>query len=485
MSKKLGSGALHLTISKMLMMVLSLVTGMLLSRFRTLEEYGTYSQLMIIINTATAFVMLGLPNSTNFFLARAETSEEKRDFLSVYYTFNTFLCVVLGAVLVIIVPFVEKYFKNDTISNFSYFLAVYPWAHITFSSISNVLVVYGKTIKLILLNLAVSAVSLASVIIIQLLGLTFNDYMIAFLIGNVLIAIVIYIIVYRLEKGIKLKVDISLIKKILAYSIPIGLASLVGTLNIEMDKLMIGRLMDTESLAVYTNAGRELPLTMVATSLTAVLLPQMARQLKNNENEKAIKLWGVAIDLSYIIMAFFVTACIVFAPQVMTLLYSQKYIGGVSVFRIYSLVLLLRVTYFGIILNAVGKTKFIFWSSIISLGINVVLNYLLFVIIGFTGPAWATFFSIGVVGLLQLIVSAKVIGVSFKNIFPWLEILKITLINVAWGIICYLLLRILEIGTSDTHIIISVSIGLFVTLIYILIFKKKIAKLWKKLNSEN
>ena len=107
MEKKLGSSALHLTFSKMLVMVLSLVTGMLLSRFRTLEEYGTYSQLMIIINTATAFIMLGLPNSTNFFLARAETSEEKRDFLSVYYTFNTFLCVVLGAVLVIIVPFVE------------------------------------------------------------------------------------------------------------------------------------------------------------------------------------------------------------------------------------------------------------------------------------------------------------------------------------------------------------------------------------------
>lgn len=483
MEKKLGSSALHLTFSKMLVMVLSLVTGMLLSRFRTLEEYGTYSQLMIIINTATAFIMLGLPNSTNFFLARAETSEEKRDFLSVYYTFNTFLCVVLGAVLVIIVPFVEKYFKNDTISNFAYFLAIYPWAHITFSSISNVLVVYGKTIKLILLNLAVSAVSLASVIIIQLLGLTFNDYMIAFLIGNVLIAIVIYIIVYRLEKGIKLKVDISLIKKILAYSIPIGLASLVGTLNIEMDKLMIGRLMDTESLAVYTNAGRELPLTIVATSLTAVLLPQMARQLKNNENEKAVKLWGVAIDLSYIIMAFFVTACIVFAPQVMTILYSQKYIGGVNVFRVYALVLLLRVTYFGIVLNAVGKTKFIFWSSIISLTLNVGLNYLLFVVIGFTGPAWASLLSILLVNLLQLLYTCKAINISFKNIFPWGKLLKISIINIAWGIICYVIVKVFDIGISNTDILITVAIGAVVSCVYLVIMRRKVFADWKELNS--
>ena len=483
MEKKLGSSALHLTFSKMLVMVLSLVTGMLLSRFRTLEEYGTYSQLMIIINTATAFIMLGLPNSTNFFLARAETSEEKRDFLSVYYTFNTFLCVVLGAVLVIIVPFVEKYFKNDTISNFAYFLAIYPWAHITFSSISNVLVVYGKTIKLILLNLAVSAVSLASVIIIQLLGLTFNDYMIAFLIGNVLVAIWIYIIIYRLEKGISLKVDLTLIKRILVYSIPIGLASLVGTLNIEMDKLMIGRLMDTESLAVYTNAGKELPLTMVATSLTAVLLPQMARQLKNDENENAVKLWGVAIDLSYVIMAFFVTACIVFAPQVMTLLYSQKYIDGVNVFRVYALVLLLRVTYFGIVLNAVGKTKFIFWSSIMSLGLNAVLNYLLFVVIGFTGPAWASLLSILLVNMLQLIYTAKAIKISFKNIFPWKKLLKITLVNAAWGIPCYIALRFTKVGISNMDILISVAVGAVIAVGYAIVMRKKVLADWKELNS--
>ncbi len=482
---KIGNGAAHLTFAKMLTLVLSLISGVLLSHFRTLEEYGTYSQVMIAITTATSFFTLGLPNSTNYFLARAETSNEKKDFLSVYYTLNTILCVILGTVLVVAVPFIEKYFDNSAISNFAYFLAIYPWANVTISSISNVLVVYDKTKLLMLINIATSAVSLFSITIVQLCGLKFSHYMISFLIGSVILAVAVYIIVGRLEKGISLKLDAQLIRKIFKYSIPMGLATLVGTLNVETDKLMIGGLMDTESLAVYTNAGRELPLTMLAASLTAVLLPQLARLLKKNENERAILLWANAIKISYIAMCFFVTACIVFAPQIITLLYSEKYIGGVAVFRIYSLVLLLRITYFGIILNSVGKTKFIFWSSIIALGLNVVLNYGLFVAIGFVGPALATLISILVVNVLQLIVSAKLINIPFKRIFPWGELFKITIINAVWGVACYVVLSVLNIGVSYTHIIISIVIGVVITALYLLVMRKKIIYLWRELNLEN
>lgn len=482
MGKKVGSGALHLTFSKVLTLLLSLITSMLLSRFRTVEEYGTYSQIMIAINTVTAFIMMGLPNSTNFFLARADTAGERKEFLSVYYSLSGLLSIFLGLILVVLVPVIEGYFNNYNINNFAYFLAIYPWAHITVASIGNVLVVYDKTKKLIIVNIAVSFVSLFSVVIIRLLNQTFNSYMKTFLFGNVLLAVSVYIIVSRLENGLRIKFDFKLIKKIFVYSIPMGLASVAGTLNIEMDKLMIGRLMDTESLAIYTNAGKELPLTIVASSLTAVLLPQMARLLKKQENEKAVKLWGNAIQLSYIIICFFVTACIVFAPQIMTLLYSEKYISGVAVFRIYALVLLLRTTYFGIILNAVGKTKLIFWSSIISLGLNVVLNYILFVIFGFSGPAWATFLSIFLVGGLQVIITAKTIGVSFKYIFPWFELLKITFVNLAWAAVVYIGLTIFGLGISNIELLISVGMGAVITVGYALIVKKSIIKLWRELN---
>jgi len=78
----IASNRLKLTTSKLITMMISMITAMLLSRFRTLKEYGTYSQLLLVINLFTTIFMLELPNSVNFFLARAENDEEKQKFLS-------------------------------------------------------------------------------------------------------------------------------------------------------------------------------------------------------------------------------------------------------------------------------------------------------------------------------------------------------------------------------------------------------------------
>ena len=65
-----GKKSLILTITKIITLLVSLIVSMLLSRYATLEEYGTYSQLLIAVNLFTSIFMLGLPNSTNYFLVK-------------------------------------------------------------------------------------------------------------------------------------------------------------------------------------------------------------------------------------------------------------------------------------------------------------------------------------------------------------------------------------------------------------------------------
>ena len=141
----LGGDALRLTLSKVITLCISMACTMLLSRFRTTEEYGTYSQLLLVVNLFTSLFMLGLPNSINYFLSRAENEQERQKFLSVYYTLSTLLSVVMGIVLVLAIPLIEAYFKNPALRGFLYFLAIYPWANVVSSSIENILIVYQKT----------------------------------------------------------------------------------------------------------------------------------------------------------------------------------------------------------------------------------------------------------------------------------------------------------------------------------------------------
>lgn len=479
---RIGKDAVILTIAKIITTCISLLSAMLLSRFRSLEEYGTYSQLLIIINLTTSLLMLGLPNSINYFLARADTPEEREHFLSVYYTLNSLLCILMGIVLVLLLPIFVSFFNNPLIRNFCYILVILPWTKVTISSISNVLVVYGKTGKLMMFNTINAAVALVSIIIVKLFNGSFQNYMIVFLCGEIIMAIWVYAIVWNLEHKLVALLDKQLIKKILKYSIPIGLSGIVGTLMLEADKLIIGNILDTESLAIYSNAAKELPFTMIATSLTAVLVPQVARGIKRNEKLKSIDLWKKTVEISFIFMMFVVMALVVFAPQVMTILYSEKYLAGTGIFRIYAIILLVRVTSFGIVLNATGKTSIIFYNSILALVINVILDYCLYYVFGFTGPALATMLTLFVQAVILLLFSAKVMGMTFRTIFPWLKLMKHLLINVGLGIASWLFVNILKMGTSIKDIVTCIVFGGFITVIYIFIEKKNISILWKELN---
>jgi O-antigen/teichoic acid export membrane protein len=168
----------------------------------------------------------------------------------------------------------------------------------------------------------------------------------------------------------------------------------------------------------------------------------------------------------------------------MNLLYSEKFITGVSVFRVFCLVLLLRFTYFGMILNAVGNTKFIFYSSIFSLFLNFCLNYVFLVSLGFIGPAIATLISQFVINVIQLVYTCKIIKIKFIEILPWKILGFILLINISFGWIFYVIKENIELDVLLGSIFESIILGTIWGGIYLLLFRKTINKSWRVLNTK-
>lgn len=480
----IGIDAIRLTISKIITLLITTITTMLVARFRSVEEYGTYSELLLTVNIVVSVFMLGLPNSINFFLARAETKAERQKYLSVYYTLSTILSIIIGVVLVLSIPVIEAYFHNPAIRGFWYFCVVYPWSSVVEGSVENLLVIYQKTSLLMLYRFVYSIFMLGVAIGVQRLGYGFSIYMVCFVVVNVIFTIWVYLIANYLSGGIVFWIDIKLIKSILAFSVPMGLATVVGTFNTEIDKLLIGYLMSTEEMAIYTNAAKELPLAIIASSITAVLLPELILLVKKDRTSEAVELWGNATVLALIIIAFVVSGVFTYAEEVLTILYSAKYIKGVTVFRIYTLNLILRVTYFGIILNSFGETKKIAACGIASLGLNVVLNPVCYMVFGMVGPAIATFVTIVLVMLLQLSMTATVTNIKFSKLLPWNRIIKIILINISFGSIFYIIKRMLHIDIILGNVCESLALGIIWSLVYFSIMKKQIKCLWQKLKTK-
>lgn len=479
---ELGKDAIRLTTSKMITLIISMAMAMLLSRFRTLEEYGTYSQLLLITNLSSNLLMLGLPNSINFFLSQAETDKEKNTFISVYYVLSTILSFIIGIVLILSSSKIIEYFNNELIGNYLYFLALYPWSKIILSSIENVLIVSKKVNKLFLFRVANSLSLIIIFVIVEFFGLGFSEYIALFIAVETVFSIYVYFISMGIYKNFRLVFDLEIVMKILKFSIPIGLASVVGILNIELDKLIIARFFTVEEVAIYTNAAKELPITIVSTSLTAIIMPELVKLLKSNRIGDALNLWHSSIVVAYSIISLFSFGIFVFAEEVIQLLYSSKYLPGVTVFRIYNLILLIRVTYYGILLNSQGKTKFIFYSSIVSLMMNIIMNYFFYNIFGFIGPAIATFISLIVIAGGQLIMTSKSIDVPIKQIFPWNNLMTLTVINIILASIFAYMNKMITQIASVNSIVLALVLGLIWAIVYFLSIRKMIEKKWKEIS---
>ncbi|MCM1066937.1 MAG: oligosaccharide flippase family protein [Muribaculaceae bacterium] len=481
-----GREALFLTGSRFLVSILGLITSMLLARFRTLDEYGTYSQILMVTDLVTSILLLGIPNSINYFLAKADSDEERRYFLSVYSTVCTILTIVIGICLYLTMPLIIRHFSNPLIRDFAYVFAVYPWSTLFIHSIGNICVVYGKSNRLIIYNVINAIVVLIVLLIAKLANMSFHQYMLMYMAVLMLFAIAAIIWSHKISGGIRIKLDFEMVKDIFVFSIPIGLSSVVGTLNGELDKLVIGRFFSVDEYAIFANAAKELPVTMVAVSITTVLLPQLVRMLKKGSPDEAVNLWSRAIELSLCFMCLVVGGFIVFAPDLISMFYSEKYVteGSVAVFRIYSCILIFRVTYWGIILNATGNTKFILYSSLLTLLFNFVGNIASYYLLGFIGPAISTLVVTIIMCYVQLKFTTRVIKIPFSKIFPWRGIGRLLLISVGFcvvfGAVKYLLLDHFE---RTTSILISIGLGILWAVFYALINLKFVKHSWQLLNA--
>ena len=423
--------------------------------------------------------MMGLPSSLNYFLARADTPEDKNSFLSLYYTVNTLLSLMVGGLLVALEPLMVRYFKNPLLTSFIYFMTLLPWTKIITSGVENMLIVYQRNSWLILYRLAHSVAAIAVIVGIQWMGGTFRQYIAIRLGVEILFTLLVYALANILGGRLHFKLNWKMLRTILVFSIPLGLANACGTLRHETDRLFIGLVMDTEKLALYSNAAKELPFTLISASMTAVLLPHIARLQKKKKTKEAVKLWQDATILSLIVNVFFSIGLFVFAEEAVLFLYSAKYKDASLLFGIYSLTYMVRSTYYGLILNTSGKTKVILKSSVLSLILNAILNVAFFYIIGFIGPAVATVVSTIAAAFYVLYHTSKATGIPYRRIYPWKQAARILLINLALAAVFWGIKLLVHPHGTILRIAFAIAMALLWAAADFFIFRKTLKQKWR------
>jgi len=399
------------------------VTGIVLARVFTKVEMGQYRQLLLVYNFLASFLLLGLPSSLTYFYP---TTEGRRKATTVYVVIGALflLGIMLGAGTFFGAPLIDGYFKDardatdleDLIRRFFLFYAF---------------TLGGAYMKRFLVSTNRYGFASFWLPFDRLLNLL--SFAVPAALGYPLITVVtvaVWVAGFKFAVGLFYTMwvvppqqfiwDSSLASRVFFYSLPIGLSAAVGQISRQIDLLVIGRFMDPDFFATYSWGAQHLPFVpVVATSVMTVLIPELARLYKDGERLQFTFIWHESIRKIGIFVLGVFAFVEFFAAPLIVALYSEKYVESILYFRLYQVLLLFRVTMFGYVMQSLGKTRIIFYVTLVSVAIKPVTSVLLFFAFGPVGPPLATWLNATVAFVIYLVLLSKFLGLRLSRVWPW------------------------------------------------------------------
>lgn len=439
--------SMFLTFVKVLTTLTSIVLTKILSVGLSLAEYGTYSQANVIISISTSILLLGLGDALNYFFnsRTQEITEEKRiKIVNTIYFLEIIAGVILASVLVLSKSIISGYFSNEMLSTIIIIISIKPMLDNLVYFYQVLYISTGKAKVIAVRNLVIAVIKMLAMYIAVIV---FHDIKTIFLLLILLdIGQLVFFKFYFSRDCFLInpfKIISNYIKPILVYGLPMGVFAVTNILTRDIDKLIIGRMADTETLAIYTNCSKVLPFDIIAVSFSTVLIPYIMKYITSKQKNSALILFRNYLKVGYYSVWILGVSVLITSKQAIGFLYTDDYVIGNTIFLLYILDSMIRFASMHLILTASGKSKELMVYSLLSLLINVALNIVLYKWIGMIGPAVATLITAFVYVLLVLNKTKQILGAKWLELFDIKDTIRFLILLLATGLIVYFVNKLL------------------------------------------
>jgi O-antigen/teichoic acid export membrane protein len=126
----------------------------------------------------------------------------------------------------------------------------------------------------------------------------------------------------------------------------------------------------------------------------SVLISRYVSLQLESKKEELLELWYKGIEKVSLLVVPLTILSIIIAPDLISLIAESEgtdYSNAVLPFQIYNLIVLVRVTHYGSILQAFGDTKGVFYMSLNLVVANIILSVPFTIWFGIVGTALSTF----------------------------------------------------------------------------------------------
>ena len=417
---------LALSMASVVNTMLSLLLSMAATRLLSKTEIAINSQTFLALNTVLPFLTLGIPSGIYYYFSKNE--ERKRAVAN-----ESALLVTMASVLFCLFIVVggnrilANLFQNDNLTTTLYWTIPYILLY-ALSNVMTCVFVYENRLRF---NAAFSVVQTFLTLVVVIAAMVVFRSGLSMVVARVAMGCLfsvctIYLAYSLLPASNRLtgQMHWSSMKALMAVSIPLGISSLVGTLDKTLDQWIVSAMLTPETYAVYVQGAREIPLIGTITgAISTVLVVDLTKAAKNRDYGTAVQLFRTVAEKSSLVlmpvMVFFMAA----ARPFISFLYTEAYLDAVPVFQIYLLYLPIRVAQYSPLLIALGKSKFVLWKTVGGLAVNAVFSVLFVYLFGAEGAAVATILSLYLFNVpLNIYMIAKETKTSWRELLPFRSI---------------------------------------------------------------
>jgi O-antigen/teichoic acid export membrane protein len=380
------------------------------------SEFGTYKQIFLIHATVYA-LGLGLADALFYFLP-AEPERAGR-YVANSVAMLSGLGVTGFVILTALRDHLARWLNNSMLGNLAPLIGLYLALTLVSATLEIVMIARGRN-GLAAAAYAVSDLIRVLFVLIPVAVWPRLDVLVAGSIGFALVRVAGTVIFFRREFTLGLWPDGDCLRKQLRYTIPLQAAIALQVLQSNLHQYVISLRFDAAQFAQYAVGCTNIPVfDLIAGSVLSVMMIQMGEGLSQSRVERVLQIWADATRKLAIVFFPILVLLWMESRDFITLLFTDRYIPSVPVFRVCLL------SYFFVtfqphgVLRVYADARFLALQNLLKVVIVVALIGPMISTFGLSGAVLSSVLAL-LGGKCMLVLRMKhLMQVELSRVLPW------------------------------------------------------------------
>ncbi|WP_221250075.1 oligosaccharide flippase family protein [Desulfuromonas versatilis] len=337
---------------------LVILVAAILSRLLNKQDYGTYRQILFVYGALLVIFSAGLPRVFSYFLPRYSL-EEGRDIVKKISKLMFFFGAVFSSFLYLFSELIANALNNPELSHGLKIFSPIPMLILPTLGIDGIFSSYRKTLYIAIYNTLTKFITLVFVVTPVLIFGSSYIYSIYGLFAGSLLSLFIALYFKNIPfRGTSPRKTHLGYRELLAYCVPLAIASLWGMASKAADQFYISRYFGTTAFAEFSNGFIELPFVAMVTGAAASVLTPLFSKMhhEGKTKEEIIATWKQALVKSAMLIYPLILFFLFNADRIIEILYTDSYSASAIYFQIAMSINFFNIIIFAPLLFSIGKT---------------------------------------------------------------------------------------------------------------------------------